>query len=99
MTELLKDSTFARMTDRSRLDRLQGEILAFVSDFEQEGYSNMEIARQLIGAAFLRARRERVLILDGFHRHVRDASDAYLTAAKDLNHRCTTIQESIKRGH
>lgn len=50
-----------RMNDlpeaRERLDRLQGKILAFVSDFESKGYNNLEVARALSHAAFVSAAR------------------------------------------
>jgi hypothetical protein len=63
--------TFAEMTDRSRLDRLRGEILAFVSDFENNGYSNLEIARELVAASFNRAsREEKRYIEESFYHHV-----------------------------
>ena len=63
--------TFAEMTDRGRLDRLRGEILAFVSDFENNGYSNLEIARELVAASFNRAaREEKIYIEKSFYHHV-----------------------------
>lgn len=82
----MKDQSFVQMTDRTRLDRLQGEILAFVSDFDQSGYSNMEIARELIAAAFKRSNREKLLIRDNFHQHVRDTCIRYLDGAAAITH-------------
>jgi hypothetical protein len=51
MTEDVRASPCTALTDRTRLDRLQGEILALVSQFEGKGYSNAEVVRELLAAA------------------------------------------------
>lgn len=67
----MTERTFVQLTDRTRLDKLQGEILAYVSSFEEQGYGNMEIARELLAAAFKRAGREpRQYITKSFYHHV-----------------------------
>lgn len=79
------DKTFTELTDRARLDRLKGEILAFVSDFEAHGYTNLEIARELVGAAFERAWREpRNYLAESFYQHVHQVSGRLISESEHL---------------
>jgi len=57
---MTEENLFTKSIDSTRQDRLLGEILAHVSDAEQQGYTNMEIARTLLRAAHERAWREPV---------------------------------------
>lgn len=93
---VVTEMTFAKLTDRTRMDRLQGEILAFVSDFEERGYHNMDIARELVAAGFLRVRRENSSVRESFHQHVRDASIQYLAGMREISRKFT---ERLKKGH
>jgi hypothetical protein len=82
----MSDDPFKRARDRTRLDRLQGKILAFVSTFERDGYSNMDIARELAAAAFERCRREpNVSVSESFHQHIRDSCVRYLARIESLD--------------
>jgi hypothetical protein len=74
---------FLKSMDRTRLDHLKGEILAFVSDFEAQGYHNMDIARMLVEAGFNRADRDITAgIPESFRQHVRDTCVRYLAEAE-----------------
>lgn len=62
---------FSQIMDRSRIDRLEAEILAFAQDLTKEGYSYDEIAGEMICAAFERAKREKWnYIAESFYHHV-----------------------------
>ncbi len=55
---MAEESQFTKSIDTLRLDRLLSEILTGVSDVEQKGYTNMEIARALLRASVDRAQRD-----------------------------------------
>jgi hypothetical protein len=75
----MEQNVFEKSVDQTRLDRLRGSILAAVSEFEYEGFDNMEIARALVGAGYTRARREKNSTLwESFMQFCRD------TAAQSL---------------
>jgi hypothetical protein len=63
--------TFTDLIDRTRLDRLQADILAFAEKFRERGFNDLEIARELLAASFERAAREpRNYITESFYHHV-----------------------------
>lgn len=55
---MAEENQFTKSIDTLRLDRLLSEILTRVSDAEQKGYTNMEIARALLRASVDRAQRD-----------------------------------------
>lgn len=63
---------FEKSVDQTRLDRLRGGILAAVSEFEDEGFTNMEIARALIWASYSRASRESIIVRESFWQFCKD---------------------------
>ncbi len=93
----MTEQKFPRLTDRTRLDRLQGEILAFVSGFEGQGYDNLEIARELLGAAFERAGREpRQYITESFYQHVCQRTTQLLADMEGLTREMAAEYEKQK---
>ena len=74
---------FEKSVDQTRLDRLRGEIIASVSEFEDEGYNNLEIARALVWVAYRRAFREKLWVQDSFFQHVRDMAGSIMKAGKE----------------
>lgn len=83
----MADDLFRKNIDRSRLDRLEGEILAFVSDAESQGYSNMEIARALFQASLERAYREQnISVRESFVQFQRDQAIKSLAKYKELGY-------------
>lgn len=83
--------SFSQIVDRSRLDRLDGEVLAFISDLHLDGYDNMEIARSLVAVAKIRAEREEWIVEENFYHWLQDTANRYIANMKDLN-------ETIKYG-
>lgn len=50
--------TFSELMDRSKLDRLDGEILALAADLEAQGYHPIDITNALQSAILIRLKRE-----------------------------------------
>ncbi len=80
----MEKNQFEKSIDPARLDRLRGEIAAFVGDFEDEGYHNLEIARALVWVSFHRALREDLVIQDNFLQFLRDLADRQLKEKKEM---------------
>jgi hypothetical protein len=66
-------NAFFKSIDRSHLDKLQKEILAYAVTFKEKGYHNMDIARTLVEAGLSCAdETQSISISLSFHQHVRD---------------------------
>lgn len=69
----MEKNKFEKSIDQTRLNKLRGEILAFVSDYEEKGYANMEIARALVWVGLKRSQREGDLsVSENFYHFLRD---------------------------
>jgi len=89
------DDLFKKCIDRSRLDRLEGDILAFVSDAEADGYTNIEIARALMRASLSRVDREKNSDLQkNFMQFQRDWAAQRLARYKEQDR---TIVETLEK--
>lgn len=76
-----------------RQDRLRGEIVAFVSDFNDEGYDNFEIARALIWAAYHKVRREPAPEHYDFMKLIRDSAQDGMDIVTAMAEVCLADQE------
>lgn len=92
----MNKSLFEKSIDRTHLNRLEGEILAFVSDFEQQGYDNMEIARALFYAGVERAGREDGFIYESFLQFVRDWASRFIVGKREFVEKAARQAEKEK---
>lgn len=77
-------------------DRLRGEIVAFVSDFNEQGYNNIDIAQALIWAAYHVVRREPAPEHYGFLKFIRDSAQEDMDIVMAMAKACLEHQEEMK---
>lgn len=90
----MEEKTFSALMDRTRQDRLEGEILLFCSDLEEHGYNNFNIAYALVRAAMARIRREETVAREYFYVSLRETTEKVLGA---YEHACDSARERLKR--
>lgn len=92
----MEQNLFEKSIDQTRIDHLRGEIVAFVSDFEQQGYDDFEVARALIWAAYKRVRRQPHPLYENFLQYVRDNAQEAMNDASALIRSFTKENEKNK---
>jgi hypothetical protein len=92
----MEQNPFEKSIDQTRLDRLRGGILAFVSDFEQQGYDDFEVARALVWVAYRRVRRAPQPLYEHFLQFVRNTAQEALDDGSALVRSFTKENEKNK---
>ena len=80
----MTENAFEKSVCGKRLDRLRGTIVALTSDLEDEGYTNLEIARALLWASYRRGHKEDSVIRESFYSYVRDYAVQILERYRSL---------------
>lgn len=79
-----EEMTFSKLMDRSKLDRLEGEILALVADFEAQGYHQIDIANALQHAIMIRLKRETFINRDLYWSRMKSHVDAWFETTGEI---------------
>ncbi|MFM0053734.1 hypothetical protein [Caballeronia grimmiae] len=79
-----------------RIDRLRGELVAFVSDCNDNGYNNLEVGRALIWSAYQVAEQEPVPVHYYFVTLVRDNAQEGMNIVEDMIQASLNVQEKMK---
>ena len=74
----MEDKTFADYMDRTKKDRLEGEIHLFCSDLEEHGYHPIDIAKALVQTALSRMVRQDAQVSENFYQEMRNSFDNVL---------------------
>jgi len=78
------EMTFSKLMDRSKLDRLEGEILALVADLEGQGHHQIDITNALQHAIMIRLKRETFINRDLYWSRMKDHVDAWFATTGDI---------------
>ena len=93
----MTDNLFTKSINTERHERLVGEILAFVSDADSHGYTNMEIVRALWQASNTRARREDSIIYESFVEWEIETATRFLAKSRAFIRECALRMEKEKQ--
>lgn len=79
-----EEMTFSKLMDRSKLNRLEGEILALVADLEAQGYHQIDITNALQGAIMIRLKRETYINCDLYWTRMKDHVNAWFATTSEI---------------
>lgn len=79
-----EEKTFSKLMDRSKLDRLDGEMLALTADLEAQGYHPIDITNALQSTIMIRLKREVFINCDLYWTRMRDHVEAWFSTTGEI---------------